>query len=107
MEIIALTDKAASHFRKAIDKSDTPSYLRIGLIPGGCAGFKYALGLAKTTEADDMLVESNGISIVIDAQQVALLEGTTIDIEETLEGAALKINNPNFNRSCGCGKSVG
>lgn len=106
MEIIVLTDNASKHFKNALEKN-AASYLRLTLIPGGCAGYKYGLSTAQENEPEDILVESNGITILIDSEQIPLLQGTTIDVAETLEGAALKINNPNFARSCGCGKSVG
>ncbi len=107
MEIIALTDKAALHFKSALSKSNfTNPHLRIDLIPGGCAGLKYALGITDQPDTEDMVIESNGINVVIDPNQLGLLQGMVIDIEDGLEGANLKIKNPNFSHSCGCGKSV-
>ena len=43
--------------------------------------------------------------VVVDDASVELLKGAVLDYKDGLQGAGFAIDNPNAQRSCGCGKS--
>jgi iron-sulfur cluster assembly accessory protein len=106
--MIQLTDSALSAIRNAIAGSDGPvEGLRIMVEAGGCAGYKYMMGLVAVREPDDFIVERDGVRVFVDSKSVRLLEGATVDFAVSLEGAGFTFNNPNATSSCSCGKSFG
>ncbi|MBV5272070.1 MAG: iron-sulfur cluster assembly accessory protein [Afipia sp.] len=100
--MINLTDSALNAVRNAISASDG---LRIMVEAGGCAGFKYNLGLVDQIDPDDTIIERDGVRVFIDMQSHEHLAGTTIDFVVALEGSGFTFENPNAKASCGCGKS--
>lgn len=106
--MIVLTDSAVNAVRNAIEQADAaPAGLRIQVEAGGCAGYKYMMGLVGAPEADDAVVQSDGVSVFIDPTSQPLLAGTTIDFVVALEGSGFTFDNPNASNSCSCGKSFG
>ncbi|MEJ2408279.1 MAG: iron-sulfur cluster assembly accessory protein [Novosphingobium sp.] len=106
--MIVLTDSAVNAVRSAIDKAESsPAGLRIQVEAGGCAGYKYMMGLVGTPEEEDAVVSSGGVSVFIDPVSQPLLAGTTIDFVVALEGSGFTFENPNATNSCSCGKSFG
>ncbi len=103
---ITITDPASSHLQKMLQKGNQ-KYLHLGLVPGGCAGFKYTLRLSDAITDSDIVVNDNQIAVVVSPEHTAMLDGMTIDFLETLEGSGFKMHNPNFQRTCGCGQSAG
>lgn len=104
--MINLTDSALNAVRNAISASDKPvDGLRIMVEAGGCAGFKYNLGLVDQIDPDDTIIERDGVRVFIDMQSHEHLAGTTIDFVMALEGSGFTFENPNAKASCGCGKS--
>ena len=104
--MIALTDTAASAVRKAIAKSGKEGAgFRIMVETGGCAGFKYMMGLADEAKPDDTVIERDGIKVFVDTISHQHLAGTTIDFVVALEGSGFTFDNPNAKSSCSCGKS--
>ena len=80
-------------------------FLRIGVVGGGCSGFSYTFDLAYEKAGDDLVIERDGASVLIDEASLPFLEGSEIDYVDELIGAAFKINNPNATAACGCGTS--
>ena len=106
--MIVLTDSAVDAVRTAIQKAEAqPAGLRIQVEAGGCAGYKYMMGLVGSAEADDLVVTSDGVSVFVDPVSQPLLAGTTIDFVVALEGSGFTFENPNATNSCSCGKSFG
>lgn len=106
--MIVLTDSAVDAVRTAIQKAEAqPAGLRIQVEAGGCAGYKYMMGLVGSPEADDLVVTSDGVSVFVDPVSQPLLAGTTIDFVVALEGSGFTFENPNATNSCSCGKSFG
>lgn len=104
--MINLTDSALNAVRNAISASEKPvDGLRIMVEAGGCAGFKYNLGLVDQIDPDDTIIERDGVRVFIDMQSHEHLAGTTIDFVVALEGSGFTFENPNAKNSCGCGKS--
>ncbi|MEZ5736981.1 MAG: iron-sulfur cluster assembly accessory protein [Novosphingobium sp.] len=106
--MIVLTESAVEAVRTALDKADAQTAgLRIQVEAGGCAGYKYMMGLVGAAETDDAVVSSGGVSVFIDPVSQPLLAGTTIDFVVALEGSGFTFDNPNATNSCSCGKSFG
>lgn len=106
--MIVLTESAVDAVRNAIGKAEQkPAGLRIQVETGGCAGYKYMMGLVGSPEAEDAVVNTGGVSVFIDPVSQPLLAGTTIDFVVALEGSGFTFDNPNANNSCSCGKSFG
>ncbi|MCJ1960848.1 HesB/IscA family protein [Novosphingobium mangrovi (ex Hu et al. 2023)] len=106
--MIVLTDSAQDAVRSAIAKADSaPAGLRIQVEAGGCAGYKYMMGLVAEPEADDAVVEKEDLKVFIDPVSQPLLAGTTIDFVVALEGSGFTFENPNASNNCSCGKSFG
>ena len=80
-------------------------YVRVGVKSGGCSGLSYDLKFDKSQGESDKLFEDNGVKIVVDSKSFLYLIGTTLEYSGGLNGAGFVFNNPNANRTCGCGES--
>ena len=78
--------------------------LRVAVEGGGCSGFQYEIDL-DTKNDDDLVLEGQGESVIVDSISLPFLYNATIDFSEELIGAKFVINNPNATSSCGCGTS--
>lgn len=104
--MIDLTESAVNAVRSAITGANAPvEALRLKVESGGCAGFKYMMGLVSEIEPDDTVVETAGVKVVIDSTSVPYLMGTTIDFVIGLQGSGFTFDNPQAKNSCSCGKS--
>lgn len=104
--MIALTDKAASKVSELITaEGDDALALRVAVRPGGCSGFSYDMFFDTEIADDDLKVEQGGVRVVVDPSSAMLLEGATLDYADGLTQAGFSINNPNAQRTCGCGQS--
>ena len=106
--MIEITDSAANAIRTAMRGSTGDVQgLRVMVQSGGCAGFKYMMGLVADTSPGDLVVEKAGIKVFVDPASAALLDGVTVDFLVSLEGSGFTFVNPNATKSCSCGKSFG
>lgn len=80
-------------------------YVRVGVKSGGCSGLSYDLKFDKEHEEDDKVFEDNGVKIIVDKKSFLYLIGTTLEYSGGLNGTGFIFNNPNANRTCGCGES--
>ena len=80
-------------------------FVRVGVKSGGCSGLSYDLKFDKSKEEGDKLFEDNGVRIVIDKKSFLYLIGTTLEYSGGLNGSGFVFNNPNAQRTCGCGES--
>lgn len=104
--MIALTDTAADKVRTLIEAEGVQELaLRVAVRPGGCSGYSYEMFFDADRADDDLTVDFNGVQVVVDPSSAMLLEGATLDYKDGLQGAGFAIENPNAQRSCGCGKS--
>jgi iron-sulfur cluster assembly protein len=103
--IITLTDAAASRIKAIMAETDRP-YLRVGVKNGGCAGMEYVMDYADAPEPLDEVVEDQGVKILIKANAILFLIGSTIDHETTRLASKFVFRNPNQTDACGCGESV-
>ncbi|MBN9142715.1 MULTISPECIES: iron-sulfur cluster insertion protein ErpA [unclassified Novosphingobium] len=102
---IALSPSAAARVAWIAQKQGKPAALRLSVEGGGCSGFQYRYGLAESVEADDTVVETDGVKLVVDSVSLDLVSGCVVDYVESLGGAAFKVENPNAVAGCGCGSS--
>jgi iron-sulfur cluster assembly accessory protein len=79
--------------------------LRVAVRPGGCSGFSYEMYFDSDVATDDVVAEKAGVRLVVDASSAQLLEGASLDYKDGLQQAGFSINNPNAQRTCGCGQS--
>ncbi|MEO0786143.1 MAG: iron-sulfur cluster insertion protein ErpA [Pseudomonadota bacterium] len=105
MADVTLTEAAAQRIKAILAKQPDAKLLRVSVDGGGCSGFSYKFELEDAQNTDDLLVERDGVGVVIDEMSLEFLRGSEIDFTTELIGAAFKINNPNATASCGCGTS--
>lgn len=104
--MITLTPSAVSAIDKFIKGSDTPvAGLRIAISGGGCSGFQYGMRLEETKAEDDVVVEYEGVTLLVDPFSAPLLDGVKVDFVDSLNGSGFKFENPNATSSCACGSS--
>lgn len=80
-------------------------FIRVGVKSGGCSGLEYVLKFDNEKTDSDQVFEDNGIKIVIDKKSILYLAGTILEFSGGLNGKGFVFNNPNANRTCGCGES--
>lgn len=85
------------------DVSD--DFVRVGVKSGGCSGLSYELDFDNSKGESDKLFEDNDVKIIIDKKSFLYLIGTTLEYSGGLNGKGFIFNNPNANRTCGCGES--
>jgi len=105
--VITLTDPAAVKVKQLItDEGEEGLMLRVAVRPGGCSGFSYEMFFDTDKAEDDLLGDyPDGVKVVVDPSSAQLLDGATLDYKDGLQGAGFSINNPNAERTCGCGSS--
>lgn len=95
--------KAVNRFIKG--NADPVAGVRIAVTGGGCSGLQYGVTLEGQTRADDLVVDCEGLTILIDPASAPMLAGVTVDFQDSMSGSGFKFENPNAASSCGCGKS--
>ncbi|MCB2058402.1 MAG: iron-sulfur cluster assembly accessory protein [Novosphingobium sp.] len=100
-----LSPAAAARVAAIAAKQGKPAILRLAVDGGGCSGFQYRFELAELAEADDLAVETDGVTLVVDPVSLDLVAGSTVDFVESLGGAAFRVENPLASAGCGCGSS--
>jgi iron-sulfur cluster assembly protein len=105
--MIQVTDKAAEKAKAMFEEKGLPqdTGLRVFVAGGGCSGYQYGMALARDVDEEDMIIENQGIRIVVDPDSAPLLEGAEIDYVDDLMKAGFTIYNPNATKSCACGSS--
>jgi iron-sulfur cluster insertion protein len=104
--VFSLTDAASDKVKSLIAAEGNPELvLRVAVRPGGCSGLSYEMFFDTDVAADDVKSEQGGVTVVIDPASAQHLGGASLDYNDGLQGAGFSINNPNAQRSCGCGQS--
>jgi len=101
---ITLSQSAAAQINKIMQAEDA-AFLRVSVVGGGCSGFSYKFDLEKEAADEDLRIERDGATVLVDPMSVDFLENSEIDYVDELIGAAFKIHNPNAVAACGCGVS--
>ena len=102
---LSLSDSAAKRLAKLGEIEGQPVMLRVAVDGGGCSGFQYRLDLVQAAEVDDIRIENDGQTALVDAVSLPFLKGSEIAWVDELAGAQFVIRNPNAASSCGCGVS--
>ena len=102
---VTLTDRAAQHVQRYIEKRGKGVGLRLGVKTTGCSGLAYKLEFADDIKPEDVSFETNGVRVLIDPKSLAYLEGTELDYVREGLNEGFKFNNPNEKDRCGCGES--
>ncbi|HAQ23050.1 MAG TPA: iron-sulfur cluster insertion protein ErpA [Acidimicrobiaceae bacterium] len=104
--MITLTDEATTKVGQLIAAEDEAGLaLRVAVRPGGCSGFSYEMYFDTEKADEDLEKDFGDIRVVVDPSSAQLLEGATLDYKDGLNEAGFSIDNPNAQRTCGCGQS--
>ena len=104
--MITLTDKASVKVKELIDAEGVDDLaLRVAVRPGGCSGFSYEMFFDSEIAEDDEASVFGTVKVVVDPMSAQLLTGATLDYKDGLQSSGFSINNPNAERTCGCGQS--
>ncbi|MEM8660241.1 MAG: iron-sulfur cluster insertion protein ErpA [Pseudomonadota bacterium] len=103
---INLSANAVNKVRELVAEEENPALkLRVYITGGGCSGFQYGFSFEEEAAEDDMAVERDGVTLVVDPMSFQYLAGSEVDYLEGLEGSRFVVNNPNAATTCGCGAS--
>lgn len=104
--MIKVTESARDQALKLMSESgEDGGFIRVGVHGGGCSGLMYDLDFDHEERDGDKVFEDNGIKIVVDKKSYLYLIGTTLDYSGGLNGKGFVFQNPNADRTCGCGES--
>ena len=102
---VTLTDAAAEHVNRYLDKRGKGIGLRLGVRTTGCSGLAYKLEFADEANPEDKHFESQGIKLFIDPKSMPYIDGTELDFGKEGLNEGFKFRNPNVKSECGCGES--
>jgi|TARA_B110000858_G_scaffold129733_1_gene147496 iron-sulfur cluster assembly protein len=97
--------KKVSQLMEEDGYSPVQDFVRVGVKSGGCSGLSYDLTFDKSKAEEDRLFEDNKVKILVDKKSLLYLLGTTLEYSGGLNGKGFVFNNPNAQRTCGCGES--
>lgn len=104
--LLSLTPSAVGRVRSLLQERNLPEHaLRVFVTGGGCSGLRYGMALEGEPAETDAQYSFDGVRVVVDPSSVDYLRGATIDYVEDLMGGGFKIENPQAQKSCGCGQS--
>ena len=104
--MITLTDNASLKVKELIAQEGQDGLmLRVAVRPGGCSGFSYEMFFDTEKDGEDLVDDTAGVPVVVDPSSAQLLTGATLDYKDGLQGAGFAIDNPNAQKTCGCGQS--
>lgn len=102
---VSMSESAASRISEIIKSEPAGTMLRVSVSGGGCSGFQYNYDLVQAREDDDITIERDGATVLIDPVSIQYMEGSEIDFVDDLIGQSFQIKNPNAVAACGCGTS--
>ena len=104
--MITVTDSAREQAIHLMQEDGKPNlFIRVGVEGGGCSGLTYQLAFDNIEKEGDNSFEDNGVKVVVDKKSYLYLIGTSLDFSGGLNGKGFVFNNPNAERTCGCGES--
>lgn len=102
---VTLTEAAARHVQKYIDRRGKGIGLRLGVKTSGCSGMAYKLEFADEVNPDDQVYESFNVKVIVDEKSLPYLDGTELDYTREGLNEGFRFHNPNETSRCGCGES--
>ncbi len=105
-EPLQFTAAAAAKVAQLVREEGNPQLkLRVYISGGGCSGFQYGFSFDEQQAEDDLAVQRDGTTLVVDPLSLQYLMGAEVDYSESLSGSQFVIRNPNAKTTCGCGSS--
>lgn len=103
---MGFTETAAQKVMQLITEEANPELkLRVYISGGGCSGFQYGFTFDENQAPDDIAIDRDGVTLLVDPLSMQYLAGAEVDYTENLQGAQFVIRNPNAATTCGCGSS--
>lgn len=102
---ISLTESAARRVKSYLDDRGSGIGLRLGVTKTGCSGYSYVVNYADDVGEADVVFEDRGVTVVVDPEALALIDGTEVDFVKQGLNEAFSFRNPNISGECGCGES--
>ena len=103
---VTITDSAVDELKRILVKKGNPELaLRVFVSPGGCSGLSYGMSFEESPAEDDLIVERDGVRLVVDEVSLMHIGGSEIDFVDALMGGGFTVYNPNAVKSCSCGHS--
>lgn len=102
---ITLTEKAAKHINRYMQRRGKGIGLRLGVRTTGCSGLAYKLEYVDEQAAEDNVFESQGVKVFVDPKSLPYIDGTELDFAREGLNEGFKFRNPNVKDECGCGES--
>jgi iron-sulfur cluster assembly protein len=104
--MITVSNKAVDKIRSILqDEQKADGFIRVGIKGGGCSGFTYILDIEENQKDGDQVYDFGGVRVLVDSKSIIYLAGTELDYTDGLNGSGFVFNNPNAQRTCGCGNS--
>ena len=103
--MITLTEHAARHVTRYLERRGKGEGLRLGVRTTGCSGLAYKLEYVDAPTTEDQVFESFGVKVFVDPKSLPYIDGTELDFEREGLNEGFKFNNPNVKNECGCGES--
>jgi len=103
---LSITERASKKIKElAREQGNEELALRIFISGGGCGGFRYGMALDDKVYDDDIVIDKDGVRVLVDGFSAQFMNGSEVDYMETLMGAGFIVKNPNVVSTCGCGQS--
>jgi iron-sulfur cluster assembly protein len=103
---VEIAPEAIVQMRRLLErKGEASSFVRIGVKGGGCSGMEYVIKLDDKRTSYDIELDLDGLLVVCDAKSAIYLRGSTLVYTGNLIGGGFAFQNPNAQRTCGCGTS--
>ncbi|HLU80369.1 MAG TPA: iron-sulfur cluster assembly protein IscA [Burkholderiaceae bacterium] len=105
MSNITISERAANHIARYLEKRGKGIGLRLGIKTTGCSGLAYKMEYVDEARPDDLLFEQHGVKLFVDPDSMQYIDGTEVDFVREGLNEGFKFVNPNEKASCGCGES--
>jgi iron-sulfur cluster assembly accessory protein len=102
---LVVTERAAKRLGFVLSKEKPGAMMRVAVEGGGCSGFQYRYAIEHAAKPDDIRIEREGVTVLVDPVSAPFLEGSELDFVTELIGQSFQIRNPKATASCGCGTS--
>ncbi|MDX9873891.1 MAG: iron-sulfur cluster insertion protein ErpA [Spongiibacteraceae bacterium] len=104
-QTLQLTERAVARLKQLLAEEESQLLFRVYVTGGGCSGFQYGFRFDEEAAEDDIRIERDGVTVLVDPLSYQYLVGGEVDYQEGLEGSRFLVTNPNAATTCGCGSS--
>lgn len=102
---ISITQQAAQHILRHLEKRGKGVGMRVGVKASGCSGYSYQLEFVDQPQSQDNIFEQFGAKIFVANDSLPYLDGMQLDYAREGINEGFRFNNPNQKAACGCGES--